>query len=145
MIDGQSAVAVSPDGTLSEPLMRPGCAEILDSSGRRIALCAVDIMPEWADTAPTDPGTVERWISAAVPAQVTVGPPGEIAAAIEQWRGVGTSGTGVRPGDAPVAERGISLAWIFFALALALALAEMAMGRAASHIGAAARAARRVA
>ncbi len=145
MIDAQSNVAVSPDGTLSEPLMRPGCAEILDSSGRRIALCAVDIMPEWADTAPTDSGTVERWIAAAVPAQVTVGPPEERAAAIAQWRGDGPSGTGVRRGDAPVAERGISLAWIFFALALALALAEMAMGRAASHIGAAASAVRRVA
>lgn len=145
MIDAQSTVAVSPDGTLSEPLMRPGCAEILDSSGRRIALCAVDIMPEWADTAPTESGTVERWIAAAVPAQVTVGLPEERAAAIAQWRGDGPSGTGVRRGDAPVAERGISLAWIFFALALALALAEMAMGRAASHIGAAASAVRRVA
>jgi hypothetical protein len=145
MTDGQSAVAVSPDGALSAPLMHPGCAEILDSSGRRIALCAVDIMPEWADPAPTDRATVERRIAAAVPAQVSVGPPTELSAAIAQWRGGSNAGTVVRPADAPVAGQGISLAWIAFALAIALALAEMAMGRAASHVGAAASIARRVA
>ena len=144
MIDGQSTIAVSPDGTLSEPLMRPGCAEILDSSGRRIALCAVDIMPEWADITPTGSATVEQRIAAAVPAQVTVGSASELAAALAQWRGGSAEGVGAGPGDATLSDRGISLAWIAFALALALALAEMAMGRAASHVGAMTAPARRV-
>ena len=135
MIDGQSTVAVSPDGTLSEPLMHPGCAEILDSSGRRVALCAVDIMPEWADITPTGAATVEQRIAAAVPAQVTIGSSSELAAAIAQWRGGSAEGVGAGPDDGTLSDRGISLAWIAFALALALALAEMAMGRAASHVG----------
>lgn len=145
MIDGQLAVAVSPDGALSAPLTRPGCAEILDSSGRRVALCAVDIMPGWADTAPTDSGAVERRIAAAVPAPVVVGPPEELAAAIARWRDGITGGTDAPQGGTPAADQGMSLAWIAFALALAVALAEMAMGRAASHVGAAAGMARRVA
>ena len=144
MIGGQSTVAVSPDGTLSEPLMRPGCAEILDASGRRVALCAVGIMPEWAGTAPNDPGTVEKRIASAVAAEVTVGPAAELAAAIAQWRGGSVPGTDARERETPAAGKGISLAWIAFALAIAIALAEMALGRAASHVGAVASAARRV-
>ena len=137
-------LSVSPDGTLSEPLMRPGCAEITDSSGRRVSLCAVDIVPEWAACAPTDATTLEQRIAAAVPAQVTVGPVAALRAAIAQWRG-GEAGSVSRADDTAAEVRGLSLAWIAFAVAVALALAEMAMGRAASHVGSAAAAPRRVA
>ena len=145
MLDGQSTVTVSPDGTLSEPLTRPGCAEILDASGRRVALCAVDIVPDWAATAPTDGVTVEKLIAAAVPAQVVVGPASALRASIAEWRGGSGGGPGAGAGESPAADRGLSIAWIAFAVALVLALAEMAMGRAASHVGAVASAARRVA
>jgi hypothetical protein len=137
-------ISVSPDGTLSEPLTRPGCAEITDSSGRRVSLCAVDIVPEWAASAPTDATTVEQRIAAAVPAQVTVGPVAALRAAIAQWRG-GAAGGVSRADDTATEVQGLSLAWIAFAVAVALALAEMAMGRAASHVGSAAAAPRRVA
>lgn len=144
MLDAQSVISVSPDGALSEPLMRPGCAEITDASGRRLSLCAVDIAPEWAACAPTERASVEQRIASAVPAQVTVGPPAALRGAINEWRG-GDAGERSGGAVASAAEGGISLAWIAFALAVTLALLEMAMGRAASHVGAAATPARRVA
>lgn len=145
MLDGQTAVSVSPDGTLSEPLQRPGCAELTDASGRRVALCAVDIAPEWAYTAPLDRASVEQRIAAAARAPVTVGSDGALRAAIVEWRDGSSPADGARDGDAAIPDQGISLAWIAFAAAVALALAEMAMGRAASHAGATAVPARRVA
>lgn len=144
MLNAQSAISVSPDGTLSEPLVRPGCAEVTDASGQRVALCAVDIVPEWASCAPTDRATVEQRMAAAVPAQVTVGPATELRAAVAEWRG-GDAAAGKREVDLGTPDEGTSLAWIAFAAAVALALAEMAMGRAASHVGAPGAAARRVA
>ena len=144
MLDAQPSISVSPDGTLSEPLARPGCAEVTDSSGRRVALYAVDIMPEWAACAPTDRTSVEQRIAAAASARAVVGPAAQLRAAIAQWRGLSAAGDAGADDGAPVAERGISLAWIAFALAIALALAEMAVGRAASHVGAVAAPARRV-
>jgi hypothetical protein len=145
MLDGSQSVSVSPDGALSEPLLRPGCAEIVDASGRRVALCAVDIVAAWADIAPMDASVVERRIAAAIPVQVTIGTASARREAIVAWR---DGGEAVNASDASGmgdAERGVSLAWIAFAAAVALALAEMAMGRAASHVGAHAGPARRVA
>lgn len=144
MLDAQSSISVSPDGTLSEPLVRPGCAEIIDASGRRVALCAIDIMPEWTACEPTDRTSVEQRIAAAVPARVVVGSAPELRTAMEEWRGAGVAGNAAAADGAPVVERGISLAWVAFALAIALALGEMAVGRAASHVGAVAAPARRV-
>ena len=144
MIDSQSAISVSPDGTLSEPLLRPGCAEVIDGSGRRVGLCAVGIAPEWASCTPLDRTSVERRIAAAVPATVAVGSTSAMRDAIAEWRGGSAARSGAEE-DPDAAQRGISLAWLAFALAVALALAEMAMGRAASHVGAAAVQPRRVA
>ena len=142
MLDSPLGIPVSPDGSLSEPLLRPGCAEIADASGRRVALYAVDIESEWASCTPTGRTSVEQRMAAAVPARVTVGPVSELRAAIAAWRGdrvVPSSDADESP-----APQGISLAWIAFAVAIALALAEMAMGRAASHVGATSASARRV-
>ncbi len=148
MLDGSQSVSVSPDGSLSEPLARPGCAEVVDASGRRAALYAVDIVAAWADTAPTDASVVERRIAAAVPVQVTVGAADARRDAIAAWRGGDetVNAAAARQADGTDgAEGGVSLAWIAFAAAVALALAEVAMGRAASHVGVHAGAARRVA
>jgi hypothetical protein len=148
MLDGSQSLSVSPDGALSEPLLRPGCAEVLDASGRRIALYAIDIVAAWADTTPTDASAVERRIAAAIPAQVTVGAADAHQQAIAAWRGASATvnAEAARGADGTDgAERGLSLAWIAFAAAVVVALAEVAMGRAASHAGVHAAAARRVA
>jgi len=145
MLDGSQSVSVSPDGTLSEPVIRPGSAEVVDGSGRRVALCAIDIAAEWTDSAPTDALTVERRIAAAIPIEVKVGTAIARREAIAAWRGGGDAASAATARGADESDRGVSLAWIAFAAAVALALAEMAMGRAVSHVGAPAGAARRVA
>jgi len=145
MLDGSQSLSVSPDGSLSEALMRAGCAEVVDASGRRVALYAIDIAVEWADSAPTEASVVERRIAAAVPVQVAVGTESARREAIAAWRGGGETVNAAASRGTDAVDRGTSLAWIAFAAAIALALAELVAGRSASHVGASAGTARRVA
>lgn len=132
MLDGSAAVSVSPDGSLSEPLLRSGCAEVTDSAGRRVALHAIDIDTAWASCVPSDPSAVEQRIAAAVRAEVEMAPPRQVRQSVDRWRAGGSSSGNASEGDM-VALGGRSLAWIAFAVAVVLALAEMVMARATSH------------
>lgn len=131
--DGAWALAVSPDGTLSEPIASTGIATLKDPSGSDAALLAVRIDPASASCEPGDPSVIMGALSAATRSKAVAVDSNDMKGAVVAWRAAGASAAGSAPGAADGQPSGQSIAWVGFAAAIALALVEMALGRWASH------------
>lgn len=129
--EGAWVLAVSPDGTLSEPIASTGIATLADSSGNPAALMAVRIDPASASCEPGDPSVISGALAAATRAQVRAMDAGDLPGALASWRASGTSGAAAGVEAEP--PSGQSMAWIAFVAALGLALVEMTLARRASH------------